>query len=79
MTPQYSIYAFDWDTINKTFICKSPHPAFHPVDRKQFYIVNADTSGFRRFQYVRVIDIDNIAYNQFESEDDIKCLIKIIE
>jgi hypothetical protein len=84
MTQRYSIYSFNWDKSQNTFICESPHPAFHPIDRKQFYIVNDDTGGFRRFQYEKTItyvnSIDNSAvYNQFESEDGIKCLIKIIE
>jgi hypothetical protein len=79
MTPRYSIYAFDWRKDENAFFCNSPHSAFHPIDRKQFYIVNDDTSGFRRFQYIKVVNVDGVAYNQFESEDSIKCLIKIIE
>jgi hypothetical protein len=79
MTPRYSIHAFDWHKDMNMFFCKSPHPAYHPIDRKQFYIVNDDTSGFRRFQYVKAISFDDIACNQFESEDGIKCLIKIVE
>lgn len=79
MTPRYSIYAFDWQKEQNTFVCDSPHHTFHPTDRKQFYIVNDDTCGFRRFRYVKVITFNDIAYNQFESEDGIKCLVKIIE
>lgn len=79
MTPRYSIYAFDWHKDQNTFICDSPHLAFHPTDRKQFYIVNEDTGGFRRFQYINVISIAGIIYNQFQSEDGIKCLVKLIE
>ena len=84
MTPRYSIHAFDWHKEENTFVCNYPYPAFHPIDRKQFYIVNDDTCGFRRFRYIKtigynILGVDSPVYNQFESEDGIKCLIKIVE
>lgn len=79
MTARYNIYAFKWVNELNTFMCENPIPGIHPIDRKQFYIVNNDTGGFRRFEYMNVIDIDGVAYNNFKSEDDILCAVKIIK
>jgi hypothetical protein len=79
MTLNYNIYAFEWDKSNRTFICNTPIHGLHPTDRKQFYIINGDTGGFRRFRHVFTGEVDNEIYNQFISEDGIYCRIKAVE
>ena len=85
MTQQYNIYSFEWLKEANLFLCKDPIPGVHPIGREQFYIVNSDTGGFRRFRYTqtRITHselppyIGSDVYNQFESEDGIQCFIKI--
>ena len=79
MAPRYNIYAFKWVKQDNAFYCESPILGMHPTDRKQFYIVNDETCGFRRFTYVKTYQILDVLYNQFKSEDDIFCAVKIIE
>lgn len=83
MTARYNIHAFEWDKQSNSFRVENPIFGIHPTDRSQFYIVNEDTGGFRRFIYTCVKgytlhpDNFNVQYNVFESEDGIKCFIKI--
>jgi hypothetical protein len=84
MTARYNIYAFKWVKQDNTFYCEDPVAGVHPIDRNQFYIVNDDTGGFRRFRYTKIVGYnkqgsDSVVYNEFESEDGITCLIKIVE
>jgi hypothetical protein len=63
------------------------HPEAFPNMKKQFFIVNTDTGGFRRFRFVEEITNWLIDENErtkyemidwvFESEDGIKCKIAI--
>jgi len=83
MTPKYSIYSFSWYKNLNMFICENPIEGIHPTTKKEFYIINDDTGGFRRFRYLKTSNIShfNISekYAQFESEDGISCAIKIPE
>lgn len=80
MDLRYSIYAFRWVKESNSFFADSPVPTIHPIDRKQFYIINKDSGGFRRFRWVKDdVSVPGIGdgYTLFESEDNIKCYIKI--
>lgn len=54
----YDIKMFEWDKTNRLFTqfahnLHSPlFPYYFPNGRKQFYIKNYKTNGFRRFRYV---------------------------
>ena len=90
----YSVNQFKWIKENnalyasaKDLVCRmgdgSIHPCAFPNHKKQFFIHNEKTGGFRRFRYtgesIYGIDYNNERYLMeliFESEDSIKCHIK---
>ena len=57
------------------------HPDYaynFPNDKKQFYIVNQKTGGFRRFLFVKEVEsTETWVEYLFESEDGIKCMVLI--
>jgi hypothetical protein len=77
----YDIYSFWWNGRTKTFV--GEEPMLYPVNdvgyykipfpnqRKQFFIKNPKTSGFRRFRFKTETETSWI----FESEDGIYCKI----
>jgi hypothetical protein len=82
MPNRFNIYAFQWFKELNTFIVDNPIFGIHPITREEFYIVNEDTGGFRRFRYVKtyaayITETDEELYNHFESEDGIYCAIRI--
>jgi hypothetical protein len=89
MDLRYNIHAFRWDPVVNAFFVENPIFGIHPITREQFYIVNEDTKGFRRFRYIKevgftvmggfTITADHIeSFKEFESEDGIRCYIKIL-
>jgi hypothetical protein len=96
MEYRYDIKQFNWNKDTNTFgadawdlVAYMPdgsiHPEAFPNMKKQFFIHNYKTNGFRRFRFVETI-IDSlidetddskyeIIYWLFESEDGIKCYI----
>jgi hypothetical protein len=92
MEYKYHIDQFSWNKDENTFFaeacfldCQMPdgniHPEAFPNMKKQFFIVNTDTGGFRRFRFVEEIvsEFEETQFTQidwvFESEDGIKCKI----
>jgi hypothetical protein len=96
MEYRYDIKQFNWNKDTNTFgadawdlVAHMPdgsiHPEAFPNMKKQFFIHNYKTNGFRRFRFVRnVVDslideTDGSKYKMlfwlFESEDGIKCYI----
>lgn len=84
-----STNCFHADAWNLTPICTDNqfHPDAFPNDKKQFYIRNHKTNGFRRFRYIKTDTVnDSITYDDieicetyylFESEDGIQCKVCI--
>lgn len=98
MEYRYDVSQFVWDKKQNEFFaeacfleCVMPdgtiHPEAFPNMKKQFFIDNSKTGGFRRFRFVNEEAIETIdgengqmyLYTQwvFESEDGIKCKIAI--
>jgi hypothetical protein len=98
MEYKYHIDQFFWNKDENTFFAEACfldcqmsdgniHPEAFPNMKKQFFIVNTDTGGFRRFRFVEEITNWLIDENErtkyemidwvFESEDGIKCKIAI--
>jgi hypothetical protein len=98
MEYKYHIDQFFWNKDENTFFAEACfldcqmsdgniHPEAFPNMKKQFFIVNTDTGGFRRFRFVEEITNWLIDENErtkyemidwvFESEDGIKCKIVI--
>ena len=94
MEYKYHIDQFIWNKDENTFFAEAPflhcqlpdgniHPEAFPNMKKQFFIVNTDTGGFRRFRFVEEIvsEFEETQFTQiewvFESEDGIKCKIAI--
>jgi hypothetical protein len=98
MEYRYDVGQFIWDKETNSFYAEAPHlecllpdgnihPEAFPNQKKQFFIDNWKTGGFRRFRFISeivsdVVDLDNdIHYSviiwNFESEDGIKCKISI--
>lgn len=83
MDLRYNIHAFRWDPVVEAFFVDNPIFGIHPITREQFYILNEDTQGFRRFRFVEEVGFTITpqhveSYKLFESEDGIKCYIKIL-
>ena len=89
----YDIREFEWNTHDNSFYADAPylipiepagyyHYAF-PNEKKQFYIKNQDTGGYRRFRFISEFVRMNIGEDDFEphsfwefvSEDGILCRI----
>jgi hypothetical protein len=94
MEYKYHIDQFSWNKDENTFFaeacfldCQMPdgniHPEAFPNMKKQFFIVNTNTGGFRRFRFVEEIvsEFEETQFTQiewvFKSEDGIKCKIAI--
>lgn len=98
MEYKYHIDQFFWNKDENTFFAEACfldcqmsdgniHPEAFPNMKKQFFIVNTKTDGFRRFRFVEEITnwlIDENEHTKyemidwvFESEDGIKCKIAI--
>lgn len=99
MEYRYHIRQFVWDKKQNEFFAEAPflecvmpdgniHPEAFPNMKKQFFIDNPKTGGFRRFRFVKenVIETTDGESEQmyylytewiFESEDGIKCRIAI--
>jgi hypothetical protein len=100
MEYKYHIDQFSWNKNENTFFAEAPfldcqmpdgniHPEAFPNMKKQFFIVNTDTGGFRRFRFVgeeiiysnneNEMGVELYLFTQwiFESEDGIKCKIAI--
>lgn len=81
----YDIHSFKWDINSNTFYgdawnlyeVGSYYKFPFPNGKKQFYIKNFGTHRFRRFRFVKEIKIDYTDQWLFESEDGIKCMVKI--
>jgi hypothetical protein len=92
MDYRYHIRQFVWNKDTNSFYAEAPHlesvmpdgnihPEAFPNQKKQFFIDNPKTGGFRRFRYVRDI-VGNIGEQTFtewlfQSEDGIECRISI--
>lgn len=79
----YSIYDFIYDKENNTFYANSEelfplnenHFAPFPNQRKKFYVLNPKTNNRRRFIFKKQhVQKDKILL-EFQSEDEIKCII----
>lgn len=100
MDYRYHIRQFSWNENDNTFYAEAPylecvmpggdiHPEAFPNMKKQFYIDNPKTGGFRRFRFVKEemmysndeneMGVELYQFTQwvFESEDGIKCKIAI--
>ena len=94
MEYKYHIDQFSWNKDENTFFaeacfldCQMPdgniHPEAFPNMKKQFFIVNTDTGGFRRFRFVEEIvsEFEETQFTQiewvFKSEDGIYCHISL--
>jgi hypothetical protein len=98
MEYKYHINQFSWNKDENTFFAEAPflhcqmsdgniHPEAFPNMKKQFFIVNTTTGGFRRFRFVEeatnwlIDENEHTKYEMidwiFESEDGIKCKIAI--
>ena len=100
MDYRYHIRQFNWNKDANTFYAEAPylecvmpggdiHPEAFPNMKKQFYIDNPKTGGFRRFRFVKEemmysndeneMGVELYQFTQwvFESEDGIKCKIAI--
>ncbi len=92
MDYRYHIRQFVWNKDTNSFYGEAPHlesvmpdgnihPEAFPNQKKQFFIDNPKTGGFRRFRYVRDIvgNIDGHTFTEwlFQSEDGIECRISI--
>lgn len=96
---RYDINQFNWNKDTNSFyadawnlVALMPdgniHPEAFPNMKKEFFIHNYKTNGFRRFRFVKEITnwlIDENEHTKyemvdwlFESEDGIKCMINII-
>lgn len=88
----YDILQFHWNKSTNSFYADawnlvanmpdgSVHPAAFPTMKKQFFIYNYRTNGFRRFTFVKDIasSIDTVDFTEwlFQSEDGIECRISI--
>lgn len=80
----YDISCFYWNKESRTFyadawnlITQLPDGSIHleafPNDKRQFFIRNDRTGGFRRFTLIN----DTATHYTFESEDGIRCEICI--
>ena len=92
MDYRYHIRQFVWNKDTNSFYGEAPHlesvmpdgnihPEAFPNQKRQFFIDNPKTGGFRRFRYVRDI-VGNISGQNFtewlfQSEDGIECRIAI--
>ena len=90
---KYDILQFYWNKNTNSFCADawdlvaympdgSIHPEAFPTMKKQFFIHNYKTNGFRRFKFVkeenvacRFIPLEYQLNWLFESEDGIKCYI----
>jgi hypothetical protein len=87
---KYDINQFNWNKDTNCFyadawdlVANMPdgtiHPEAFPNMKKEFFIHNYKTNGFRRFRYVRDIvgNIGGFPFFEwlFESEDGIECRI----
>ena len=103
MEYRYDIGNFYWSKEANTFFTEgwnlhcfnqdgSIHPEAFPNGKKEFYIDNPKTGGFRRFRFVEEltetlspIDSDGSTFDFtitswiFESEDGIKCSVLVEE
>jgi hypothetical protein len=103
MEYRYEIEDFNWNKETNTFyadawnlMCQLPdgsiHPEVFPNGKKEFYIHNNSTGGFRRFRFLKEstekftpMDSDGNYFEfelsswLFESEDGIKCSICVEE
>ena len=98
MEYKYHIDQFFWNKDENTFFAEACfldcqmsdgniHPEAFPNMKKQFFIVNTKTDGFRRFRFVEettnwlIDENEHTKYEMidwvFESEDGIKCKIAI--
>jgi len=83
----YDIHSFKWDIDSNTFygdawnlqeVGNGSYYQFpFPNGKKEFYIKNFGTWGFRRFRFVREVKMDYTNQWLFESEDGIKCMVNI--
>jgi len=84
MEHRYDILQFHWNKKVNTFYADawglvaimpdgSVHPESFPNQKKQFFIHNYKTNGFRRFKFISEIESEWL----FESEDGIQCRICI--
>lgn len=77
----YSVSGFKWDSENRAFIADSryglsmPVLGVHPIGKKEFFLYNPITNGFRRFRFIKQVVNESIAYNQFITEDNILAII----
>jgi hypothetical protein len=92
MEMHYDILQFNWNKDTNSFYADawnlvaimtdgSVHPEAFPTMKKQFFIYNYRTNGFRRFRYVKDI-VGNMGGQSFtewlfQSEDGIECRIGI--
>lgn len=79
MQVNYDIREFDWDANTNALSAEAStlwpmgdYNIPYPNGRKQFYIINTHTKGFRRFRLLVDLKKDLL----FISEDNILCLIK---
>ena len=92
MDYRYHIRQFVWNKDTNSFYAEAPHlesimpdgnihPEAFPNQKREFFIDNPKTGGFRRFRYVRDIvgNIDEQTFTEwlFQSEDGIECRISI--
>lgn len=93
MEIKYDIQQFNWNKEQNSFHAEAwnllgvmpdgtIHPEAFPSQREQFFIHNYKTDGFRRFRFVKeleLIDEQNENFVEtdwlFESEDGIKCYV----
>jgi hypothetical protein len=88
---QYSISSFVWNELTRTFSADawslydidSKYPYPFPSDKKQFYIVNKKTKGFRRFTFVKEIeylyDIQEVDSLENDADYSFKCVDWLFE
>jgi hypothetical protein len=101
MEYRYDVSQFRWRKEDNTFYGEAPHlecimpdgnihPEAFPNQKKQFYIDNSETGGFRRFQFMKEEIIEGVSFVEgvdgpqylytqwvYESEDGIRCCISI--
>lgn len=79
----YSIEDFIYNSTNRTLYAnenelypiQGDYKIPFPNQKRQFYILNIKTNNKRRFRYIKQYkSLNNIIF-QFQSEDDIICII----
>ena len=92
MEYRYDVLQFQWNKDTNAFYADawnlvawmpdgSTHPEAFPNQKKEFFIHNYKTDGFRRFRFRKELigGIGNEVFTEwiFESEDEIECRIGI--